>query len=169
MGNEMETDRLLLRELTRDDITDLTDFFEDIEATKYLQGTKNPEGIRDWLSLVFQSYEKNGFGPWAIILKNRNQFLGYCGLYLQSDVDGHDEVEILYGLIHRYWGKGYAEEAAKRVHSFGKTEFGIHRFISLIAPENTRSAKVALKTGMTFEKECIMWNKIHHVYTLEST
>lgn len=105
----------------------------------------------------------------AIISKNRNQFLGYCGLYLQNDVDGQDEIEILYGLINRYWGKGYAVEAAKRIHSFGKTEFGIHRFISLIAPENIKSSKVPLKMGMSFEKECIMWNKIHYVYKIEST
>lgn len=164
----METDRLLLRKLTHADIDYLIDFFDDIEATKYLQGTKNLNEIKDWLSLVFQCYEQNGFGPLAIISKNRNQFLGYCGLYLQNDVDGSDEIEILYGLINRYWGKGYAAEAAKRIHSYGKTEFGIHRFISLIVPDNIRSLKVALKIGMSFEKECTMWDKNHHVYTIQS-
>ena len=164
----METDRLFLRELTKNDISYLIDFFDDIEATKYLQGTKTLDEIKDWLSLVFHSYEQNGFGPLAIISKNENQFLGYCGLYLQNDVDGSDEIEILYGLINRYWGNGYAAEAAKKIHTFGKTELGIHRFISLIDPDNIRSSKVALKIGMTFEKECIIWNKNHHVYTIES-
>lgn len=168
MRDEIETKRLLLREFTYSDGNYLNEFFNDHEATRYIQGTKNPVEIKKWLSLVILSYKQNGFGPWAIISKDGGHFIGYCGLYLQNCVDGKDEIEILYGLIKRHWGKGYATEAAKKAYSFGKSEYQIHRFISLIVPENKRSIKVSLNLGMSFEKECNMWNKTHHLYSIES-
>ena len=167
MQNILETDRLFLRELVLDDIDDLFEFFGDTEAMKYLPGTKNLNEIKEWLSLAFESYQRMSFGPWALILKGSNRFLGYCGLYLQNNVDGKDEIEILYGLIKRYWGLGYAAEAANGVYNYGKSELRLTRFISLIAPDNHRSSKVAKKIGMHLEKETLMWGTNYHVYSID--
>ena len=43
----------------------------------------------------------------------RRRFIGYCGLHLQKNVDGTDEIEIGYGLLRKYWGQGFATEAAE--------------------------------------------------------
>jgi len=167
MKNILESDRLFLRELFLDDIDGLFEFFSDTETMKYLPGTKNLNEIKEWLSLVFESYQRMNFGPWALILKGSNRFLGYCGLYLQKNVDGKDEIEILYGLIKRYWGIGYATEAAKGVYNYGKSELKLTRFISLIAPGNHRSSNVAKKIGMNLEKETLMWGTNYHVYSID--
>ncbi len=87
---------------------------------KYLPGTKNRDATKEWIFLVLESYQKNNFGPWAVIRKSTKDFLGYCGLYMQEKVDGTDEIEILYGLIRRYWAHGYASEAALGVYEHGK-------------------------------------------------
>jgi RimJ/RimL family protein N-acetyltransferase len=167
MRKIFETDRLILRELTRNDTDDLFKFFSDPEAMRYFPGTKNRNEIEEWLSLVFQSYQNMHFGPWAVILKGSNEFLGYCGLYLQKNVDGKDEVEILFGFIRRYWGVGYATEAAIGVYEYGKTELKLRRFISLVAPGNLRSSNVVKKVGMKLEKETRMWGGQYHKYSID--
>lgn len=161
----LETNRLILRQISEDDIDSLLEFFNDSEAMKYLPGAKTREQVKEWVSLVLKSYTEHQFGPWAVISKKSNDFLGYCGLYFQKDVDGVDEVEILYGLIRRFWGKGYATDAAKRVYEYGKNDLKIDRFISIIHPDNVNSAKVAEKIGMTFEKKAVVWEKRYDIYS----
>ena len=152
--NEMqkifETKRLLLRKLTPNDVA----------------ATKNIDEIKEWISLVQKSYDHYGYGPWALIHKFSNQFLGYCGLCVQEDIDGNDEIEILYGLIRQNWGKGYATEAATRVYEYGKNRFGIKRFVSLIEPENIRSIKVAEKIGMEPRNNINRWGRKYCVYSI---
>jgi RimJ/RimL family protein N-acetyltransferase len=160
----LETDRLLLRPISEDDANDLFEFFTDSETTKYLPSTKTRDQVREWIELVLYSYQNHQIGPLAVISKDPNEFLGYCGLYLQKDVDGADEVELLYGLIKRFWKKGYAIESAKRVHDYGINELGIERLVSIIHPENSSSIGVAKKIGMTFEKEAIVWGKNYLIY-----
>jgi len=162
----LETDRLILRPISEDDIDNLLEFFTDPETIKYLQGRKTREQVKEWISLVLDSYRKYQFGPFAVINKNSNDFLGYCGLYLQKDVGGADEIEILYGLIKRFWNKGYATEAAKKVYEYGKNDLKIDRFISIIHPDNVNSVKVSEKIGMKFEKAAFVWGKQYNIYFL---
>jgi RimJ/RimL family protein N-acetyltransferase len=167
MRKIFETSRLILRELTQNDAENLFKFFGDPEAMRYFPGTKNQNEIEEWLSLVFQSYQNMHFGPWAVILKESNEFLGYCGLTLQKNVNDKDEVEILYGLIRQYWGMGYATEAAIGVYEYGKTELKLRRFISLVLPGNLRSSNVVKKVGMKLEKETRMWGRQYHQYSID--
>lgn len=162
----LETERLILRPISKDDTECLFEFFNDPEAMKYLPGTKTREQVKDWIFLVLNSYYSHHYGPLAVMSKEPHDFMGYCGLYLQKDVDGEDEVEILYGLIRQFWKKGYAMEAAKRVYEYGKNDLKIDRFISIIDPDNVSSANVAEKIGMTFEKEAIVWGKRYYIYTI---
>jgi len=162
----LETNRLMLRPITADDIDSLFEFFKDPKTMKYLPGTKTRHQVKEWISLVLDSYQNYSYGPFAVINKESGDFTGYCGLYLQKDVDGADEVEILYGLIKRFWGKGFAVEAGKKVHEYGKNMLKINRFISIIHPDNKNSAKVAEKVGMTFEKQAVVWRRQYDIYSV---
>ena len=166
MKKIFETNRLILRELSQNDVDGLFELFSNHEAMRYLPGTKSRNEVMQWLALAFESYQTMNFGPLAVISKKANEFLGYCGLYRQKDVDGKDEIEILYGLIRRYWGMGYATEAAIGVYQYGKAELKLSSFISLIAPGNLRSMKVAKSVGMKFEKEIQMWGNQYHMYSI---
>lgn len=167
MRKIIDTQRLVLRELETNDIDGLFELFSDPKVMRYLQGTKTRSETEAWLNLVFESYRNMHFGPWAVILKKSKRFLGYCGLYLQKNINHRDEVELLYGLSRRHWGMGYATEAAKGVSEHGKTELGIERFVSLVSPDNLRSSKVAQKLGMTLETKVRRWKKQYHLYSLQ--
>lgn len=165
MEKVLETNRLILRTFTPNDIEVLFELFSDSEVMKHLPGIKSREEIEEWIRLVLKSYRDKGFGPWALICKESKQLLGYCGLYIQQNVDGKNEIEILYGLIRRYWNKGYATEAARAVYEYGKNQLKLNRFISLIARDNLRSVNVAEKIGMKLEKEIHMWGKQYLLFS----
>jgi RimJ/RimL family protein N-acetyltransferase len=103
MKTILETNRLLLRHLTIDDVDDLLGIFSDPEAMRYYPATKGRKETIDWIDWNLNSYREYGFGLWAVIRKDTSNFAGQCGLILQRNVDGRDEVE-----------KGRADECLER-------------------------------------------------------
>ncbi len=74
-----------------------------------------------------------------------------CGL-LPWTIEGREEVEIAYALARDFWGQGLASEAAAAILRYAFEQLNITRLICLIIPENTASARVAEKIGMTLER-----------------
>lgn len=169
MNKVMETSRLLLREYEYEtDLKPLFRLFTHEEAMRYYGGTKTEEETKAWINWNVQSYADNGFGLFALVEKQDNTFIGHCGLILQKDVDGVNEIEIGYALHPDFQGLGYAGEAALACKKFVFNTLKKYKVISLIDPENIPSIKVALAIGMHFEKEIQRWDKTIHVYSITS-
>ena len=159
-----ETTRLVLREFTPADVDNLLSIFSDPEAMRYYPATKGRQEAIDWINWNLKSYTDHGFGLWAASSKDTRDFVGECGLTLQRNVDGRDEVEIGYSFLPRYWNRGLATEAAIGCRIFGFTNLGRARLVSLINPGNVASKRVAEKVGMSLEKEVDRWGKRIQVY-----
>lgn len=165
-----ETDRLELRQLSRDDVDHVLALYSDPEAMKFYPSTRGREEVVAWIERFLESYEKNGYGFWACVLKDTGEYVGHCGLVEQKDVAGQDELEIGYGILRKHWKKGYATEAAVGTRNYAFQELGLTRLISLIHPDNKASARVAEKVGMSLEKEVSRWEFPRIlVYSIEST
>lgn len=164
MKTVLETERLLLRPFTVDDVDDLLGIFSDPEAMRYYPATKGRQETIEWIDWNLRSYREHAFGLWAAIRKDTTQFVGQCGLILQRDVDGHDEVEIGYSFLRRQWNVGFATEAAIACRDFGFTTLDRTHLVSLIDPANAASKRVAQKVGMSLEKEVDRWGKRIQVY-----
>lgn len=102
---------------------------------------------------------------WATIHKADNKFIGRCGLK-PHPVDGKEEIEVGYMLAQEYWGQGLATEAAIASKNYGFEQLNLSRLISLINHENIASQKVAIKNGMVYEKDTLMWGKNLRVYAI---
>jgi RimJ/RimL family protein N-acetyltransferase len=163
----LETDRLLLRRLTLDDVDSLLGIFSDPEAMRYYPAIKSRQETIDWIDWNLKSYREHRFGLWAVIRKDTSSFAGQCGLTMQRNVDGHDEVEIGYSFLRREWNAGLATEAAIVCRDFGFANLNLTRLVSLIDPENRASKRVAEKVGMSCEKEINRWGKRIQVYGIE--
>ena len=149
----LQTDRLILRHLERDDLDALYKLYSDPEMRQYY-----PEGV-----LTYRETEEelewflNGhpqrpeLGLWATIFKESGQFIGRCGL-LPWTIDGREEVEVAYMISKAYWGQGLGSEAALAILQYGKENLGLSRMVCLTDPGNDASMRVATKIGMTFEK-----------------
>jgi RimJ/RimL family protein N-acetyltransferase len=155
--DNLESDRLLTRKLTIDDAKIWSDFFIDKEAIEFLP---NPgfnsvdERAKHWVDKQLNRYADNLFGLQALIDKKTNQFVGQCGL-LKQTVDGQTEVEVGYHIFKKYWGQGYAPEAAKLFIDYAFQNNITSSITSIINIKNIKSQRVADKNGLTREKQTI--------------
>ena len=162
----LETERMVLRRMEMADVDDLMGIFSDPVAMRHYPATKSKDEVEGWVRWVHRSYEKDGFGLWLATLKDSGDFAGQCGL-VRQEVEGEDEVEIGYLFLRKLWGQGLATEAARGCKEYGFDLLGLGRLVSLIAPDNLPSRRVAEKVGMTLEREVYKWERQICLYSVE--
>lgn len=143
----IETKRLMLRKLNKNDFNNLSTILKDEEVMYAYEHAFSDEEVTMWLNKQIYRYENEGFGLLGVILKDTNEFIGQCGLTLQ-DYKGIKVPEIGYLFSKKYWNKGYAIEAAKAVKEYAFNELHLDEVYSIIRDNNFTSQKVAEKNGM---------------------
>lgn len=159
----LETERLFLREMTMDDFDALYAVLSDAEIMQHYPYSFDEERVRSWIERNMDRYKNDGFGLWAVCLKDTGEMIGDCGLTLQN-IDGTMLPEIGYHIRRDQQRKGYAKEAAMAVRdwAFQNTEYPA--LYSYCKYTNVGSFKTAESIGMHFEKEYEdEANKITHV------
>ncbi|MBR4873596.1 MAG: GNAT family N-acetyltransferase [Clostridia bacterium] len=144
----IETARLIIREYTMDDFDGLYEILSDAETMKYYPRPYDENGTRRWINWCLDSYRQNGFGLWALELKDTGAFIGDCGISMQN-IDGEMLPEIGYHVNKKYWRRGYAKEASAAVRDwlFENTDFDC--VYSYMNQENLPSYATAEANGMT--------------------
>ncbi|MGZ4967082.1 MAG: GNAT family N-acetyltransferase, partial [Chthoniobacterales bacterium] len=98
---------------------------------------------------VLPSYEKFGFGSYVVELKETGEVIGICGLIKRETLD---DVDVGFSILRRFWGQGYATEAAAAVMEYGRTEFNLPRVVAIASADNANSINVLKKLGLRLEK-----------------
>ena len=142
-----ETDRLLLRRMTNEDYTPLAAILQDEKTMFAYEGAFSDDETQSWLDKNISRYENDGFGLWAVILKNSGEMIGQAGITWQ-DIEGGKTPEIGYLLNRSFWGFGYATEAAAACKKYGFEELGFNELFSIIRDINLPSMNVAIRNGM---------------------
>ena len=150
---ELNTDRLIIREVTWDDLDSIFILESSPEVDEFntlgIPDDKNVTRehlrpfIRDQKAKVRKKY------CWTIRFQATGKFIGLAGMTLTAD--RFKMGEIWSNLMPRYWGNGYATEVAKRLIRFGFEDLSLHRIEAGVATENKRSIKVLEKAGMSIE------------------
>lgn len=148
----IETDRLRLRQMNKEDFEDLKLILSNPQTMKYYQKPYDDNGVNRWIAWCLACYEKRGFGLWAINLKDDTRLIGDCGITLQN-IDNEEVFEIGYHINKDYWYNGYGIEAAKAVKKWYFENTDNDEVYSYMNFENTASRNVAEKNGMMFVKE----------------
>lgn len=149
---QLETSRLILREMTDDDFTALHAILSDPETMQHYPKPYDEAGTRRWINWCRDSYTTHGFGLWAVILKETGEFIGDCGISMQP-IRGQWMPEIGYHIRKDHWRRGYASEAAAACirHAFEVCRFPA--VYSYMKSTNVASWSTALKNGMTLAEE----------------
>jgi RimJ/RimL family protein N-acetyltransferase len=148
----IETDRLILREYTMDDLENIYKILScPITMSHYIK-PYDYEGAKRWINWCMNSYKENGFGLWAMILKETNTLIGDCGLSLQN-IDGEICPEIGYHIYKDYWRNGYGKEAANAVKEWAFNNTKYNTLYSYMTTTNIASYKTAEAIGMIRIKE----------------
>ena len=150
---DIETERLVLRPFTLEDVQPMFDnWASDPEVNKYLTWpthgsvTITEIVMKDWVD----GYENPDRYNWAITLKEKGD--EPIGNISAVHVDDHTEsVEIGYCMGRAWWGKSVMAEALKAVIDFFMAEVGANRIYARHDTANPNSGRVMKKAGMTFE------------------
>jgi RimJ/RimL family protein N-acetyltransferase len=158
----VRTERLRLREQDPGDIEFFADMLGDPKTLVHWPRPLTREEAERWISQNQRRYAEDGFGWWAVELLETGELLGDCGLSRYT-LDGEPEVELGYHFHRRYWGNGYATEAAQASVEIA-VERGLSRLIALILPANTASQGVARRVGFSPGREIVHANMPHVVW-----
>jgi ribosomal-protein-alanine N-acetyltransferase len=156
----LTTDRLLLREFEESDWSTVLAYQSDPEYLCYSPWAhRTEEEVRDFVGqfVAWRVEQPRRKFQFAIVLPAEERLIGSCGIRSARTVERHidhadeREADVGYELDSRYWGRGYATEAARALLRFGFRELGLHRIWSHCLAENRASARVLEKIGMRQE------------------
>ena len=143
----LETERLVLRAFTLADAEPFAAIMADAEVMHFLGGRPlAPADAWRQMAAFAGHWVLRGFGMWAAEERETGTLIGRIGLH---EPPGWPGLEIGYALGRRWWGRGYAREAAAASLAYARNTLGRDEVISIIRPENTRSIAVATSLGAT--------------------
>jgi RimJ/RimL family protein N-acetyltransferase len=157
-GVRLETERLVLRLPRLEDAPAAAEYLGDPEAMRFLGGeTVPPEEAPAVVAKWMQRWELDDVGPFVLERREDGRFVGRSGIlvwdrrkWTQStfaEAGEHAQPELGWTLVRRYWGNGYATEAARAARDWARAERGLTRLISLVNPANVASQRVAERLG----------------------
>lgn len=157
MANRMvryETERLILRQWEDKDIIPFAAMNADQLVMEYFPKTLTVDETVTMVTKISDKIAVNGFGFYACELKSTREFIGFVGLNIPDfNADFTPCVEIGWRLARKFWGNGYAKEAALKCLSSGFTDFGLNEIVSFTAKQNQRSWQLMKRIGMEYSGE----------------
>jgi ribosomal-protein-alanine N-acetyltransferase len=163
--DERRTPRLLLKRMRRDDLDDLTRMHQDPVVMATLAGVRSREETRAGLERHLAHWEQHGFGWWVLRDPQTGQFIGRGGLR-HVVFEGTPGVEVGYGLMSEFWGRGLATELAREAVRVAFAEMGLPELICFTLPTNRPSQRVMEKAGFRYERDGVYAELPHVFYRL---
>ncbi len=161
----IETERLILRELVPTDRNGLFAVDSDPDVNTYLgkKPVKTIEQTDDIIAFIRKQYVDNGIGRWAMIEKNRNNFVGWCGLKLVKELTNNhiNYYDLGYRLNKSYWGKGFGTEAAKATLNYGFNNMNLKDIHAIADSQNMASKNIIQKIGLKYINTFTLDNTDH--------
>ena len=147
----LETERLILRKMTLEDVEAIFAYASDPEVSRYTlwETHRSIEDSRAFLEFEVSKRESGGEPDWGIVYKGDHRFVGTCGII--SWEPHHARAEIGYALSREYWGRNLMFEAARAIIRFGFERMSVNRIEARCIAENAASVRVMEKAGMTHE------------------
>jgi RimJ/RimL family protein N-acetyltransferase len=150
----LTTERLLLRDFVESDWEAVLAYQQDPLYLRYNEWTsRTAEEVREFIQMFLdhQKQKPRLKFQFAVILKANGQLIGNCGVRRESPETR--EGDMGYELDPRFWGNGYALEAARAVLAFGFSHMKLQRVSAWCIAENVASARLLEKLGMHLEKQ----------------
>lgn len=168
----LETDRLLLKNISHDDREFIWKQFSDDAVNAFLFDTEPMGSLEEADELIdfYMQPEPRGQHRWIILLKETGEKVGTCGFHCLDSAEKC--VDIGYDLQQPYWGRGIMTEAVKAMLLSYLPKLGVERVFAHIAVGNDRSVHLAQKLGFVFEGETETLafhgkDYLHHIYVLK--
>lgn len=146
----VDTPRLMLRPWRDDDVDPYAAMCADPEVMRHMGdgSTLTREDAWRQMAMFIGHWQLRGFGMWAVEERETQRFIGRVGLH---QPEGWPGLEVGWMLARDTWGCGYATEAGRASLDHAWNVVGAQHVISVIAPDNVASLRVAERLGETPE------------------
>jgi RimJ/RimL family protein N-acetyltransferase len=161
----LETERLLLRPISTEDLDEFVALHADPEVTRYISSFDRA-AAEERLRNNDREWRERGHGMLAVLDREREAFLGRAAVKYWPQFD---ETEVGWVLRRDVWGRGYGTEAARACVEWAFAEFELAYLTAMIMPGNDRSVRVAERLGMTPLREDVLLGKPVVVYALRAS
>lgn len=163
----IETNRCWLRPFSTEDAKSFYDLNNNPKVTKYT-GDHAFSSISDAIKFInnYNAYTKYGYGRWAVILKENQKFIGFCGLKYHEKID---ITEVGYRFFEHYWNKGFATETAKGCIEYAFNTLNLDKLYCQMHKENKASEQVCRKLGFSFQEYFLDAGIPYKRFILENT
>lgn len=157
---ELETERLLLRNIADADVDDIFEIRSNPQTMQYIPRpiAKTKEDAMGLINMLRGFNDNNEKLNWGVIDKNNGKMIGIFG-YVNFFTNAY-RGEVGYVLHQDYHGTGVATEALKVVLDYGFEQIGLHSIEAVIRTENMKSQKLVEKFGFT--KDAYFKDYIYH-------
>ena len=155
----LETEHLLVRETTVEDVDTFYELYRDSEITEYMEPLfLDPEEERAYQAMYIRNiYGLYGYGVWTVIEKESGGIVGRAGV---APREGCEEPELGFVIGREWQRKGYAYEVCKAILDYMKTAFSIDRVIAVVHQDNQASIGLCEKLGFAMEDRVLQENHV---------
>ncbi len=145
----LETERLIMRPLVESDVDEIFAMRSDEDIMRFIREPQGRNESLDWIKLVSARWDTEKLGFCAVIEKETDKFLGWCGIWRLQETN---ELEVGYAIEKAHWGKGFATEAAEKFIEYAFENIKPDKIVAVAEPKNLASRRVMEKLGMKFVK-----------------
>ena len=149
----LETERLVLREITWGDVNALYALFSDPAVTRYndVQTFCARADAETLFHFLQERYRRRIGLRWGIARRDDDPeaLIGTCGYNTWNRSNNCGEIG--YDLIHTHWNQGYMTEVVREIVQFGFARMHLNRIEADVMVPNDGSARVLQKVGFTEE------------------
>jgi len=165
--DSFSTPRLLAERLTAAHWLDLRRMDENEQFMALLGGVRDKAGTVAYLEMNVKHWADHGFGMWMLRDAVSSAVIGRA-ILRHLDVEGVDEVEVGYGFMPEYWGRGLATEIANACVRIGFDRLGLRSMVAITTPPNLASQHVMQKAGLVYERDILHAGIRHRLFRVRS-
>lgn len=144
----LQTDRLTLTPFAEAELPELHALFTDPDVRRYLLDdlVVEEEWTADVVDKSATMFCDLGYGLWAVRESGQRPIIGFCGYWRFEQLT--PPLQLIYGLLPAWWGRGLATEAARAMIDYGFQTVGFTEIIAATDPPNHASVRVMERLGM---------------------
>lgn len=159
---QLETERLVLRELADSDASALFQNYSDEDIAGNFMDTPltDMKQAIQFIEAFKAEFRRGEAITWALSLRGTNELIGTCSYIIEAN----SCAEIGYDLSKAHWGKGLMSEAMRAIIAYGFDELGLQRIEADTLSKNSRSVKLLERLGFQLDEV----REMHHFFSLQS-
>ena len=140
---------------------------ESAEFMALLGGVRDTAGTAAYLEMNVRHWAEHGFGMWMLRDAASTAVIGRA-ILRHLDVRGVDEIEVGYGFMPEYWGRGLATEIAQACVRIGFGQLGVASLVAITTPANRASQRVMHKAGFAYERDIVHAGLPHVLFRIRA-